>query len=222
MRKRCIVNVATDRYVAGQDRLNRAMAGKSRETDLMFWRDTLPPGSPAHMPKPYAFKAWALKAAADAGHTELLWLDACILPNRELEPLWEKIERDGYWIVDNGYKNGEWTCDAAYRDLGVTREENWKIPHVVATAFGLSLSHPVGQQIFDEYFGLAQTNAFCGPWRNENGAASKDPMVRGHRHDQTALSVAAWRADVVLTQGPEFAYKGGETVETYLIADGKY
>ena len=47
------------------------------------------------------------------------------------------------------------------------------------------------------------------------------PDVLGHRHDQTALSVIAWRLGVQLTNCPRwFSYAGGETEETCLIAKG--
>lgn len=218
---RCICNVATGAYVRGQSRL---IASPHLACDsTLTYRDEMPPGSPSHTDNPYAFKAHALKAAVDAGATLLLWADASILPIRSLEPLWEKIEREGAWISRNGWFNAEWTCDAAYADLGVTREENWTIPHVVATTFGLNIEHPTGRVIFDEYLRLAQTNAFKGPWRNQNGEASSDPRVLGHRHDQSCLSLLAHRYGVQLTDPPRyFAYAAGVTDETILSADARY
>lgn len=227
---RCIVNVATGAYVRGQHRL--AMNPHVIDTPVMLFADQMPPGSPSHHAVPYAFKPWAMKAAADMGATVLLWADACILPVRSLEPLWEKIERDGAWISRNGWSNHQWTAESAYADLGITPEENREIPHVVATTFGLNLEHPTGRAIFDEYLRLAQTNAFKGPWWNRNnpeyrtraGAAPCGPPdVLGHRHDQTVLSVLAHRYGVQLTNPPEyFAYAAGVTDDTILSADARY
>ena len=210
---RCVVNVATGPYVRGQKRLtsNKYVI----DEPMMMFIDEMPPGSPSHKDNPYAFKAWAMKHAADHAATLLLWADACILPIRSLEPLWERIERDGYWISRNGYRNSEWTTDSAYADLGVTHEKNDGIEHVVATAFGLNLEHEKGRYIFDEYFRLAQTNAFKGPWTGGIGVK--------HRHDQTALSVVAWRAGCELTDPPNvFAYASGVTEDTILSADARY
>jgi len=222
---RCVVNVATGRFVIGQDRLASLLT-----VPLVKWSDHLPPASPAHNDVPYAFKAWALYEASKQ-YTTLLWADACIVP-RDLTPLFERIERDGYWMSRNGWVNAEWTADSAYSDLGVTREENSRIPHVVATAFGISLQHFKGAAFLAEYLRLAQTNAFCGPWWNSNrseyhGWAAAGPCggetVKGHRHDQTAASVIAWKLGFELTNPPDwFAYKGGETENTVLIADGSY
>src|SRR5579885_732924 len=269
---RAIVNVATGRYVKGQERLR-----KSFEAELGFmWADVLP-GSPTHEDRPYAFKAYALKNVADMRFSTLLWCDACIVPGaRPLSDLWDYIEENGVWLAKNGWSNYEWTADSAYPALFseeiecfmephtanairdaleaasgktheiVTKEEwinaarwvNKHIPHVVATAFGISLKHPKGRAFLDEYYRLAsETTAFCVPWINSNYGV--DPMsayqqpprrmpcgpadVRGHRHDQTAASVIAWRLGIPLTECPEwFSYRGGETEKTCLIADGAY
>ena len=207
---RCIVNVATQRFVAGQQRLRAAF-----DETVLCWTNAYPPGSPQHHENPYAFKAWAIKAAKDAGFDLVLWADACILPNGSLEPLWDRIEQRGYWISDNGFSNHQWTCKDAYPLLGITEEENKGIPHVVATTFGLNLKSGIGAMAFEQYLKFAQNGAFRGPWAGGVGVQ--------HRHDQTALSVIAYRLGMELTKPPAwFSYRGGETEETCLVADGAY
>lgn len=248
MNHRAVVNVATGRYVKGHDRLVCKIAElPACGVSLRTWSDKLPPGSPSHQNVPYAFKAFALRDAAQHYDT-LLWADASILPIKPLGPLFERIERDGYWMSNNGWSNYEWTADSAYPDLfsehrrsfnydlGAAYAMNRTIPHVVATTFGISLKHPLGKAFLDEYFRLAsETKAFCGPWVNSNHHPVFDPNagdryapcgpldVRGHRHDQTAASVIAWRLGFKLTNAPEiFAYRGGEKENTILVADGAY
>lgn len=232
--KRCIINVATGGYVRGQQRLRNSPFAV--DASVVMFKDVMPPGSPSHYDIPYAFKAWALRDAIECGHLLLLWADASIVPIASLDPLWDRIEREGYWIERNGWRNSEWTAISAYEALDITPGENACIPHVVATAFGINVSHPKGYRIFSEYLRLAQTNAFRGPWWNRNhpdNAHQKadpyrtgfcgDDTVRGHRHDQTALSVIAWRCGCILVDPPEiFAYRGGETADTILVADGNY
>ncbi len=237
---RIVVSVATDSWIRLQDRLLRKMHDVGEAT--LYWRQQLPPGSPPHREagvcaatladsiRPYAFKAYALKAAEAAGHTSLLWCDACIVPLRSLAPLWDRIEQDGYWICRNGWMNDTWTANSAYSDLwpeasgdkiGTAMSENGRIPHVVATAFGISLKHSIGRAFLDEYYRLAsETRAFCGPWVNTNNPENADTgwgyprgpcgpaNVRGHRHDQTCASVIAWRLGMVLDSPPTlFAYE---------------
>jgi len=210
--KRCVVNLATGYFLKGQARL------KERVTDAAFLGLDNPAviGAPSHAEKPYAFKSYALKAAERLGFTSLLWADACIVPTGPLDRIWERVAKYGVWFSKNGYWNYEWTANSAYADLGVTVEENKKIQHVVGGAFALDLTHAVGRTFLAEHFRLAsETRAFCGPWTGGIGVQ--------HRHDQTVSSVLAHRLQIPLTDPPDyFAYRGGETDRTLLVADGNY
>ncbi len=251
---RAVVCVATTReYQKGMARLLEC--GKLANAHTTMWK-SLPAHCPMHSNVPYAFKGYALQEAAQ--HWDLLlWCDASILPIRSLEPLWERIERDGYWFSKNGWNNYEWTAALAYPDLFPSRllvpplsighavALNKSIPHVVATSFGLNVKHPIGKAFLEDYYRLASgTKAFCGPWIN-TAHPSATPMrqerwryghcgpadVRGHRHDQTAASVIAWRLGMQLTDPPGiFAYSKrridgtlhleDQDERTILLADG--
>lgn len=218
------MSCATGLFLKGLDRLSGqlAMLGETREC----LNRELPPGSPMHRRVPYAFKAWAMKRAEALGYTTLLWCDSSILPIRSFVPLWEQIERDGYFVMNNGFSNYEWTDANAYKylfpslSMEVAREQNRQIKHIVGGIIGIDLSADIGRAFLAEWYRLAQTNAFCGPWRNINGVCGPDD-VRGHRHDQTALSVVASRLGCVLTEPPNmFAYAGHQSEDTVAVADG--
>jgi hypothetical protein len=219
--KGCVVNVATgDHYVKGQKRLTAALGSGAT---MLAWTNMLPVGSPSHSEVPYAFKAFALQDAAARGNSLLLWADASILPVAPVGPLFDRIYEEGYWISRNGWMNSQWTADSAYEHLRISRHDNDEVPHVVATAFGLNVHHPKGKALLDEYVRLAKTRAFCGPWRNCAETPCGDYRVLGHRHDQSALSVVAWKLRLKLTDPPAiFSYKGGESSQTVLLADGAY
>lgn len=269
---RAFVSVASDSWVKGQARLITQLRAQGEQCEA--WSNALPAGCPPHRDRgllrapmsqcvPYAFKAYAMHEAAYK-HDLLIWADACILPIKPLDLLWERIERDGYWFARNGYWNSDWTADSAYPDLFDTtfgcgiasgdafrasieadyqgdrlhhwREINAKVPHVVGTCFGINAGHPLGHMFLAEYYRLASTTkAFCGPWQNTNAPTTPGrntdrpsgpcgpPTTLGHRHDQSAASVIAWRLGFKLTECPNiFAYSGSETEETLLIADGNY
>jgi hypothetical protein len=158
------------------------------------------PTWPTHAEKPYAFKAYALDLAADAGYDTIVWADACMYPVQSMEPLFQRIERDGYWFSRNGWNNYEWTADSAYPDLfpelfegkyprypgsalDTARAWNRDIPHVVATCFGLNMRHKLGHKFLREYLRLANTSAFCGPWINKNhvGVPGESPKFKTDR-----------------------------------------
>lgn len=258
--RRTVVSVATDSWVTGLRRL-RAELQELGQVGL-FWENRFPDGCPPHRdrgmlagPKsktvPYAFKAYAMKAAADKGAQQIIWADACIRPIAPLDRIWEHLEKHGVWICRNGWMNHEWTADSAYPDLfplmydiatdpsialTAARRLNRDIPHVVATTFGVDMRHPIGRAFLDRYYQLASTTrAFCGPWRNLAAPAMEGvatdhtcghcgpATTLGHRHDQTCASVIAWELGVTLCNPPDmFAYAGSQTDKTILIADGAY
>jgi len=155
-------------------------------------------------------------------------------------------------VMNGGLNNYEWTADSAYSDLfdwvenplsgdwiDAARKDNRTIKHCVGGFFGLSMKHPVGRAILDEMYRLAKTRAFRGPVENscygdppEDKAVSSQRSacgpadVRGHRHDQTALSVVAWLNGVQLVDPPTFMVYGKPEVatdeRTVAVADGSY
>lgn len=259
---KAVVSVATTPYYQrGMKRLYASVA-QLPATKFLGWNE-VPSGCQPHDERPYAFKAFALQNAAECGCKQLLWADACILPIRKLDRIWEHAFQHGVWISRNGWNNYQWTAESAYPDLfrdewihadmlPFLRKTNAKIPHVVATAFALDLDHEKGRAFLGEYYRLAsETTAFCGPWANaalgDPSAAELDKRVAnpriaicghadviGHRHDQTAASVIAWRLDIPLTDPPDFfAYAPAPHLSpaelrtqcdprTILVADGSY
>jgi hypothetical protein len=203
-----------------------ALKQMGEEAFFAYWRECLPVGCPSHEEIPYAFKACALQEMIELGYDTLLWIDSSIIPVRPLGSLWELIERQGYWFSENppygmaparSYDCGQWTCDSALPILGL-REELFKVPQVIGTAFGLCLEHSIAQKFQIELLRMAKDGrAFCGPWSNENGQASADKRVLGHRHDQTVMSVLAYRLGMELTKPPQWIVDGvTPTEETFL------
>lgn len=233
--RRAVVCIATPessrRYPVGLKRLSAAV--EKQGLAKMLGSTELPKGSPTHAEKPYVFKAYALAAARDRGFTTLLWADASILPVQDMTPLWERIESQGYWFSDNGFKNYQWTSNSAYpvlfpdHSLEEARELNKTIPHITTAAFGLNLMNPTGYTFFREFYDFAtKTDVFSGPWQNTSETPCGPPDVLGHRHDQTVASYLVYCFGMQLTAPPDvFAYgREGEASDprTILLADGNY
>jgi hypothetical protein len=204
-----------------EDKINRWISQFAKfggDTPRLVFKQ-LPPGSPAHLDNPYAFKIYAIEEAIKLAYTHILWADSSVVAVRSVEPIWSKINNEGYWLSRNRLEHtcGEWTSDAALPILGTTREEAFKIPQTAGTAFGVNISHPTGKKFFEELKRLERAGAFKGPWVNDHGEASEDRRVKGHRHDQTAASVVAHQMKLKLTVQPAyFSDHHGETDETIL------
>lgn len=68
------------RYVEQQTRLHQSILNFYPADKHMCWTDKLPHGSRPHRESLYGFKAHAVQAALDRGHTKIVFLDpACIL-----------------------------------------------------------------------------------------------------------------------------------------------
>jgi hypothetical protein len=180
----------------------------------MLWQE-YPPGSPTHEEAPYGFKLFALKDARERGYTTLLWLDSYCRFSRHPQPLFDHIERQGHWFIhgDSGDTVGKWTSDKALELFGITRDQGFEGPLLLAgSVYGLDLTNPRTQEFFRRWMELLELGAFAGPYLNDGpnlaaaraglghrpiGVASKDPRCWGHRHDEVAAGFLAWKMGLV-------------------------
>ena len=211
---RAIVNVATGpAFIAGQDRLIKALDQIGNKERLIMWRDELPAGSPSHAQVPYGFKIAALREAIARGADTLLWLDSSIIPLRSLEPLWKRIEEQHYWFSRNyDLRTNAFCSDKAAELMCISRCELVRIPHLVAGAFGLQMIKLGFGQMF-----LARWTQHMNFGVFANGG-SGDPEFIAHRHDQTSASVIAWRLGLKCTLPPKWFAEGGQETEETLLA----
>jgi hypothetical protein len=210
MSRACVINVSVRSwYPRGLARLTQSLARVGCDAEMVGWSNSYPPGCPPVHEAPYSFKTYAFKEVQRQGYDVVLWLDSSCYAIGPIGPVFEQIERDGYYVVDNGWNTGEWCKDAALRPLGITREESFGIPEISTMAVGLDLRRPEAREFLDRWHELSTDGVtFPGEHTNEAGLEkarqlgvvyrhvgklSADPRVLGHRHDQTAASVLAWR-----------------------------
>jgi hypothetical protein len=172
----------------------------------MFYRDELPRNSPPHYDVPYAFKLHAMMNAFDAGHDVVLWADASMYAIAPVDPLMAEIEKNGYVLFVGGTNTAAmWTHDACLSYYRTSRDEAEKIPQVVGGLVGFSKARSLGASVFEGWFKECQAHPglFRGPHTNDMGECSKDPRCRGHRHDQSVLSIIAHKHQLHLTLPPK-------------------
>ncbi len=208
---RAIVNIATGgNYLIGQKRLNQTLLNLNERSEFIFWSGALPPDSPSHEMVPYGFKVAAMSEAVRLGVDTMMWMDSSIVPLADLGPLWELIEQQGYWMSANyDLMTGPFCSDQAARLVGLTREQLNHIPHVIASAFGLTRDFAL--EFLFHWAGMGLKGVF-----DESG--SSDPSFIAHRHDQTAASIIAWRLRMNLTQPPMWIAEGGQEGEGTLLS----
>jgi hypothetical protein len=207
--RRCVVTLATDdkQYAASLERLEASLTSVGFTGELVSWRGgRFPEGSPSHSDVPFAFKPYCLAEAARGGGELLLWLDAACIAVRPLDPIFDRLDRNGYVLFRNGqHRVGEWASDLALELFGLSREDAMSIPEVNAAALGLNTGSEIGATFLARWFRAASDGvAFRGvasepgsepdylavKW-NRDGLVSADRRVRGHRHDQTVAGLLA-------------------------------
>lgn len=152
-----------------------------------------PTGCPTHEESPFAFKFFCIQEALKYGYKKILWLDTSVIIKRQINDIFERINDVGYFILYN-HDLGSFCSDKALKTLNITREESFNLPCMQGTNFGLNFTHANVRRFFDKIIQLATDGiTFPGPHNNNNFKASKDIRVKGHRHDQTAMSVIALR-----------------------------
>jgi hypothetical protein len=230
-------------YPKGTDRLVESIH-KFGGSLVFVWRDAWPAAAGDFVREcPYTIKPFAIADIADTpdiGIEILIWIDAGCYAIRSLETLIEHIAQHGYYFADNGFPVGQWCSDAALEPLKIEREQSFGIPELSSMVMGLDLRRKDCRSFVADFLALARDGkTFPGFHTNSTallqaqqlglayrnvGFVSSDARVLGHRHDQTAASVLAWRRGWKGTPRPIFVdyWKQGQEPDerTCLLSRG--
>lgn len=152
-------------------------------------------GSPLHKGHPtavpYAFKAHSIKKAIEEGAELILWLDSVVYATKSIQPVFDHIQEHGYLFFDNiSYTIGDYTSDACLNKFGMSRDEAFKSPMIMACCMGFNIYNEQARKFLDSYILAASDGvSFHGDWTNENLQVSNDMRVKGTRHDQSVASI---------------------------------
>jgi len=222
--KRAILNVATGRYVALQDRLVKSLKTAGWTGGVLTWTDALPPGSPSHEDAPYGFKLYAIAEALKQGYLSVLWLDAPCVATKPLEPVFDWIERDGHCFVSGDERLGNWASDACLDAFGIPRDAAMSMPLLNGAFIGLDLEHARTREWYRRITQQCENGLFKGAALTEHAPAdvrarnvdkdmghlSDDPRCWGHRHDEAVGSCLAPLLGMDITpHGELFGIGGG-------------
>lgn len=204
--KRCIVNLSTERYWPGQQRLVESLRNNTDATILTF-RHENEVGAKPHSENNYSFKPLAMLKAFEAGYTSILWLDASMNVIKPLDPIFELIESDGYFFQDSGWMNERWTNYKAFNYFG-TKDGRMLSSGVL----GVNFYHELGKDFFTRWHMSMTAGIFNGSWEDS-------------RHDQSAASLIAHLMGLKLQDGNTFMVYGKEdeptiSEKTLVLADG--
>ena len=191
-----IINLATGRYLKGQERLKQSVQRYSPKIPVMSWQNEFQiNGCPKHSVNPYAFKPYAFIQAMSKDYDVVFWMDASCYLIKDIQPILDIVERDGYFMHEAGHWAGTWSNDNSLSYFGLTREEAMKIPMFTAGCFGLNLKSEIGLKFLSQWLDAANSGAFKGSWTD-------------HRHDLTCGSIIANRLEMKFQFGQNYLQYG--------------
>ena len=191
-----IINLATGRYLKGQERLKQSVQRYSPKIPVMSWQNEFQiNGCPKHSVNPYAFKPYAFIQAMSKDYDVVFWMDASCYLIKDIQPILDIVERDGYFMHEAGHWAGTWSNDNSLQYFGLTREEAMKIPMFTAGCFGLNLKSEIGLKFLSQWLEAANAGAFKGSWTD-------------HRHDLTCGSIIANRLEMKFQYGQDYLQYG--------------
>ncbi len=113
----------------------------------------------AHVP--YSFKILSLIEASLMGYDDVLWLDCSIHPLNDLSAIFSGIRERGALLLHSGmqldYDYGfSILPDEAIQSAGLTVQELYKIPHIIATIIGISFKNEKAHELIAEWLRLTR------------------------------------------------------------------
>lgn len=177
--KRCIINFGKDgreNYSKGQQRLRESLVNE--KADLLF-RTEYPEGCPPTEEVSHVFKMYMFKEAFDKGYDQVLWLDASAIVIKDLEYIWECIESDDYFFVENPETpQAMWASKNQLNSMGCSIKKAEHFTMCRSGIVGLSRKYRYDINNF------IQLDPIC--YNGDDSSTSK--IFREPRHDQVIFS----------------------------------
>lgn len=189
---RCIINVALGKqYHKEQKRLGISLA-KHFDGDFLQW--TVFPNNSYNKANKYNGKAAAFEEAIKRGYKQILWLDCPVFAVKDIKPIFDSIEQNGYLTIHNRVGNKEENCaqtcsDACLAYFKVTRDQAEGFKEHAGGVIGIDMTNPKGKQLIETFIQACKDGA-CDGSRKHDGQ-SKDPRFKYHRQCQSVISLSA-------------------------------
>ena len=172
-------------------------------------------GSPLHQDNPYAFKIYAFKHALAAGYTQILWLDSSCFAIKNVQPIFDIIESEGYIMQEAGQYVGNWANDKTLDYFKLTRDTAMEMLCYGNAGFlGLNFEDEIAETFFYQWEKAMNAGMFKGAWNNTDNSESEDERCKGHRHDLVCGSIIANQLGMRYKPGNEWLQYAGMFDET--------
>ncbi len=204
--KACIINAAIGSwYPQGQKRLVKSLIYHGFNWEILTWDHW--PNNSFDTSCNYNVKAAAFQEAINHGYTHILWLDSSVWAIKDPNPIFDIINKQGYYFWANGYNCAQECSDICLHYFEISRDEAEQMPAVSTSMFGVNITNPIGKEFIDRWLQSAKDRVFHGSRFHDN--QSTDYRFLHHRQDQSAASIIANQLDCKIHQPGELSMYAG-------------
>lgn len=201
----CGQAIGPERFIKSIDLMQEAVVAHGYTGSFLLHIGDLPAGCPPHpVPNhryhrgsddvPYAFKAYVMKEAQEAGFRYVGYLDSVILLQQPFSVIQDVVKEHGYFFGNNGCSLARYTSDDCLTHFGMTRSEISGKHCIHGGIMFLDLEVEQCRKFLDEMYDLAYPGGpYCADWQNDRGQVSADSSVLGHRPQQSVATIVAMR-----------------------------
>ena len=140
---------------------------------------------------PYSFKIFAMKEAQQQGFSNVLWLDSALLPLRNIEPLFDRIEKDGALLDERPWSGMDFYIFASTKKLLLEKTgiDVCAAPHLVTIVFGLKMDTVQTEELVKQYYDFVKMGTpflSCFPEEFVLSSIINQPLFSAWHKSQTS------------------------------------
>ncbi|MCH9614563.1 MAG: hypothetical protein SP1CHLAM54_14760 [Chlamydiia bacterium] len=168
-KKKCVITYASlnRNYAEGVHRMKRQLKNVGFDGHLLYMIGGWPnieEGDLELIDVPYAFKVAFFRAAKRMGYEQVLWLDSAIKPVKSLDPVFDSIQKTGFFLQGNDSEILTMVHKATLGYFGISCEEASHYRMMNSGLFGLDLSKQKPNMVLDEWYKAAKSrDGFYSP-----------------------------------------------------------
>lgn len=188
-------------YIAMANRQAKSVKWGTKADHFIFNECT-----PSHNELHCGFKLYKLYELLEKNYDLIAWADSSVAFNRFPKTIFTKTLKDGHYFIqyDKSVITSDWLSDNALKIMGKQRSKYKQLPSFAGGLFCLDFQQPFAWDFIRQWW-LWKEAMQCPTNKNDkdnrirnndNGEASVDPSVKGHRM-QAVMTVAAQECGVI-------------------------